>query len=339
MTKPRIFKDVSAFPVKYLFNGTLAVEKGDLLFHDTDDVKPASSQADAGTAALNKSTFAPLFAGVATETRTVLETAADPYFPVATDIIAEYDCVSATFEIGDKVSVTEVSTGDAVENQKLEKTTVESVAIGVVVKRYSSATTRVLVRLISKVTPNAVGSGDTTSEFVTVTTPVLIFDGATGANEIRVPTNLADALSIEDSTGDILTIDTTTGTVVLAFGAAVRVNVAGDAQIGSATTDLVAFHGSTPTDQCAAYVQTFSTADRTHAARTAVDLTDNSAGTPADTIAALADGTTYANDVAAIRSNFASLARTCDRLIVDLANTASFVNSIADDLQEKGLVG
>lgn len=37
-------------------------------------------------------------------------------------------------------------------------------------------------------------------------------------------------------------------------------------------------------------------------------LTDNSAGTANDTIQALADGTTYANDVAAIRNNFADLA-------------------------------
>jgi hypothetical protein len=37
------------------------------------------------------------------------------------------------------------------------------------------------------------------------------FDGATGVNEVVVPTNLADALSIEDSAGDLLILDTTTG--------------------------------------------------------------------------------------------------------------------------------
>lgn len=172
-----------------------------------------------------------------------------------------------------------------------------------------------------------------------LTGPVVIFNGATGANEVRVPTNLADALSIESSAGDIVVLDTSTGAVVWNFSAAVRVNILGSAQIGDATTDLVAFHGSTPTDQCAALVQTFATADRTHAARTAVDLTDNTAGTPADTLEALVSGTVYATDVAAIRNNLASLARAVDRLIVDLADTASFVNSIADDLQEKGISG
>lgn len=41
------------------------------------------------------------------------------------------------------------------------------------------------------------------------------FTGATGVNQITVPTNLADALSIIDSAGDLIVIDTTTGTQVL----------------------------------------------------------------------------------------------------------------------------
>ena len=39
----------------------------------------------------------------------------------------------------------------------------------------------------------------------------ITFKGATTENEIVVPTNLADALSVKDSAGDILVIDTTTG--------------------------------------------------------------------------------------------------------------------------------
>lgn len=61
------------------------------------------------------------------------------------------------------------------------------------------------------------------------------------------------------------------------------------------------------------------TGDQTAITLTAVDLTDNSAGTPADTIEALADGTTYATDVGAIRNNFASLARAADRNTADMA--------------------
>ena len=45
-----------------------------------------------------------------------------------------------------------------------------------------------------------------------VSTPTVTFNGATGANEIRLPTNLADALSIEDDApGDLIVIRTSTG--------------------------------------------------------------------------------------------------------------------------------
>lgn len=181
-----------------------------------------------------------------------------------------------------------------------------------------------------EIDPKALASA---SSAAAITTQVLTFNGATGVNEIVIPTNLADALSIESSAGDILAIDTTTGTVVLTIGANVRLNVAGSAQIGNATTDLVAFHGSTPTDQCAAYTQTFSTADRTHAARTATALTvTDGAGTNDGTIGAI---TADASVIAAIQE----LAAAVNALIVDLADTAGVVNAVVDDLQEKGLVG
>jgi hypothetical protein len=44
-----------------------------------------------------------------------------------------------------------------------------------------------------------------------VATPTVTFNGLTGANEIRLTTNLADALSIEDSAGDLIVVTTTTG--------------------------------------------------------------------------------------------------------------------------------
>lgn len=47
-------------------------------------------------------------------------------------------------------------------------------------------------------------------------------------------------------------------------------------------------------------------------------LTDNTAGTADTTLQALADGTTYATDVAAIRNNFADLAARCNALRTDL---------------------
>ncbi len=199
-----------------------------------------------------------------------------------------------------------------------------------------------------------------------VTTQVVVFDGATGVNEVRVPTNLVDALSLESSAGDIFTVDTSTGAVVFNFSADVRVNVLGSAQIGNATTDLVAFHGSTPTDQCAAYTQTYATADRTHANPTAI-----AAALTATNPTAITEYTPHASGGTTVTSNGATdldttaaalntLVDECqaleiivsadiadmvtqkaiiDAVIVDLADLKQLVNSIIDDLQEKGLVG
>jgi len=48
-------------------------------------------------------------------------------------------------------------------------------------------------------------------------------------------------------------------------------------------------------------------------------LTDNTAGTANNTLEALADGTTYANDVAAIRNNFADLAAKINEILAALS--------------------
>lgn len=191
-----------------------------------------------------------------------------------------------------------------------------------------------------------------------ITTQVLTFDGATGVNEVHIPTNLADALSIEIATvGDLLAVDTSTGAVAVTITttAAAGLTLAGhvtmgDAKniilnattgtkIGTATTQKLGFFNATPVVQRSAYTQTYSTADKTHSNPTAVALTDNSAGTANTTIQALADGTTYANDVAAIRNNFADLAASDNAIIVDLADLKALVNSVIDDLQALGLVG
>ena len=107
-------------------------------------------------------------------------------------------------------------------------------------------------------------------------------------------------------------------------------------KIGTGATQKLAFWNATPIVQPAAYTQTFATADRTHAARTATTLTDNTAGTPTTTLEALG-GAVYATDVAAIRNNFADLAAAVNAIIVDLADTASVVNSLVDDHQAVGL--
>lgn len=110
-------------------------------------------------------------------------------------------------------------------------------------------------------------------------------------------------------------------------------------KIGTATTQKLGFYNATPIVQPSAYTQTYSTADKTHANLTSATLTDSSAGTPATTITALSDGTTYANDVASLRNNLASLAAQNNALRVDLVDAKGVINSIIDDLQALGLVG
>lgn len=150
MTTPRILGQLGPV-LHYDFNGTLAVAKGDLMYHAADDVRPFAQQADGGTLAANQISAAKVFAGVAAEAKLVTQTAADTEFPVCVDCEVEIDCTSATFEVGDLVGPEEDSGGTYLENQKVAKVTTRNKAIGVVTKRYASATTRVRCRLMANV--------------------------------------------------------------------------------------------------------------------------------------------------------------------------------------------
>lgn len=66
-----------------------------------------------------------------------------------------------------------------------------------------------------------------------VATPTVTFNGATGANEIRVPDNLADGLSIEGTHGDFMVFTTTNGSELITVSEAATfsdvVNLTGNA--------------------------------------------------------------------------------------------------------------
>lgn len=94
--------------------------------------------------------------------------------------------------------------------------------------------------------------------------------------------------------------------------------------------------GATPVPRPTAYTQTYATATRTHANATAQDFTDNSGGTPADTIAAITGGGASCEN--ATKDAIASLARQSDRLLVDLLNLKQVVNQMLDDLQAYGFL-
>src|SRR5947207_15607261 len=102
MSATAVVFDPTQNRVDFAFDGSLAVNLYDLMFHDTNDVKPASSQADAGTEAANQAAFAPVFAGLAGMARLAADGAVTN-FPVITDAIIDIDCASAPFAVGDKV--------------------------------------------------------------------------------------------------------------------------------------------------------------------------------------------------------------------------------------------
>lgn len=131
------------------YSGSLAVPKPALMYLSSGVAYPASNQSDQGTPTANAFVFAGNFLGVSMERKVATDAAGT--VSVSTDILMEVPCTSNTFNIGDKVTVEEKSSGTALEDFKVRKTTSEDEAIGYVWKRYASATTKVLVRFLSNV--------------------------------------------------------------------------------------------------------------------------------------------------------------------------------------------
>jgi hypothetical protein len=146
------------------YDGSIAVNIGDLMYHDGNDAKPASSQADAASEAANQAVFAPKFLGVAAERKLSTDAAGD--IDVALDWVGEMPCASAAYEVGDFVTVVEAASGTALENQKLTKTNDPQLAIGYCVKREGSAVTTVRVRLVSRAVPPAIPMAGTVTAAV-----------------------------------------------------------------------------------------------------------------------------------------------------------------------------
>jgi hypothetical protein len=129
-------------------DSSTVIEIGDLVFLDTDDAKPASSQGDQGTETANQQLFHDVFAGVAMQASPSGET--QP-IRVATTGVFEFDCLSAALEVGDLMSSDEHSGGTSLLNQTVAKVTTANAAIGRCAKRVNPAGTRVLVDIVSSV--------------------------------------------------------------------------------------------------------------------------------------------------------------------------------------------
>lgn len=177
-----------ALTVEAVVPASTAIAVGDLMYYDTgsENFKPASSQADAGSEALNQRNFAKAFAGISIHKRITTQATAG-VIALATDLVALVDAVSADFDIGDLVAITENSGGDGLENQKVKKVTDPSLAIGVVVEN-TGTSTRVWVRFTSKVlTRNKEGIAAGSDVSSTATT-------ASGTVTLTVDSNMVQAI-------------------------------------------------------------------------------------------------------------------------------------------------
>jgi hypothetical protein len=135
-------------PIIAPVDSATVVEIGDLVYLDTDDVKPASSQADQGTLLLNQQVFQDNFLGVAMQASAAGDTTP---LRIATTGVFEFDCASATFELGKLIGGSENAGGTALVTQKVEGVAAHAAAIGRCAKRVNPAGTKVLVDIISTV--------------------------------------------------------------------------------------------------------------------------------------------------------------------------------------------
>ena len=116
----------------------------------------------------------------------------------------------------------------------------------------------------------------------------------------------------------------------------------------SGSAPMIGVYGVEAVARPSAYTQTYSTATKTHAARIAVTLTDNSAGTANTTVEALPDPADtpasadalrddiVTNLLPALRNNFADIVAQINALKADNDNTAQFANQMCDDHQALG---
>ncbi|MGA2061947.1 MAG: hypothetical protein ABSG67_15785 [Thermoguttaceae bacterium] len=135
-------------PVIAAVDAATVIEIGDLVYQETDDARPASSQADQNTKEANQELFVTKFLGVAMQRSRAGETAP---IRVATTGVFELDCPSGTFELGNLMGANENTAGTALVNQQLVPVAQANRAIGWVAKREAAAVTSVLVDVRSTV--------------------------------------------------------------------------------------------------------------------------------------------------------------------------------------------
>lgn len=132
-------------PVMMPVDEDTTIEIGDLLYLETDDARPASDMTPGGSLAATQEAFHDNFIGVAMQCSPAGST--DP-IRVATSGVFEFDCASATFDVGVLVGGHDAGTGD-LDDQKVDEVTTPNLAIGRCVKQVAPEGTKVLVDIVS----------------------------------------------------------------------------------------------------------------------------------------------------------------------------------------------
>lgn len=137
------------YVVRVAVDSATAIQMGDLVYLDTDDAKPASSETWNTDLATTQSNFNNHFLGIA-QADHAAGSGAVLDFPVDISPLAVYemDCDEETHEIGDLVGPSK-PTGTSLLAGKVKKVTSAASGCGRCVHRDPTAQTRVMVRFQS----------------------------------------------------------------------------------------------------------------------------------------------------------------------------------------------
>ncbi len=221
---------------------SIAASECDLLYYDTSThtVKPVSSIADAGSAPATQTLAAQWFAGVGYSKQRSTD-ATGWRSDIEIDRIWEFACVSQTWEIGDLVTP-KWTTVVGLSDQILDKTTNPALAIGRVVRREAVATTKIKVRITSRILAGflqltgAAGGGSSEPPLASVAP---ITGGTITASNISSSQILAPAGNI---TGVIIAPGTVDGqTITLINNSAFTITMAatGTSNVADGVTSVV----------------------------------------------------------------------------------------------------
>jgi hypothetical protein len=133
--------------VRPAVDSATVIDRGDFIYLDTDDGKPASSYTWSSSDAATQTAFANVFIGIADEA-----SASGDTNPINVDISAtsvyEFTCVATTWEIGATFAV-DGNGSDALLDQTLEKVGTVTQGIAKAVNRATASTAKVQVTFAS----------------------------------------------------------------------------------------------------------------------------------------------------------------------------------------------